>query len=45
MIQFGPDHLRAAPTEGIEKDLTQKKKDLKDIKKELTLTKEKQKKI
>ena len=45
MIHFGPHHLWAAPTDLIEKDLTQKKKDLKDIKKELSLTKEKEKKI
>jgi septal ring factor EnvC (AmiA/AmiB activator) len=45
MIHFGPNHLWAAPTDLIEKDLTQKKKDLKDIKKELSLTKEKEKKI
>jgi septal ring factor EnvC (AmiA/AmiB activator) len=45
MIHFGPDYLWAAPTDLIEKDLNQKKKDLKDIKKELTLTKEREKKI
>ncbi len=45
MIHFGPNHLWAAPTDLIEKDLTQKKKDLKDIKKKLSLTKEKEKKI
>jgi len=45
MIHFGPHHLWAAPTDLIEKDLTQKKKDLKDIKKKLSLTKEKEKKI
>jgi septal ring factor EnvC (AmiA/AmiB activator) len=45
MIHFGPNHLWAAPTDLIEKDLTQKKKDLKDVKKKLSLTKEKEKKI
>ncbi len=45
IIPFAPHPLWSAPTEGIEKDLTQKKKDLKDVKKELTLTKEKEKKI
>ena len=37
--------LWAVQSDQIEKDLTQKKKDLKDIKKELSLTKEKEKKI
>lgn len=45
MIHIGPDDLRAARTDLIEKDLTEKKKDLKDIKKELTLANEKEKKI
>ncbi len=37
--------LWAGQTDQIEKDLTQKKKDLKDIRKELSLTKEKEKEI
>jgi septal ring factor EnvC (AmiA/AmiB activator) len=45
MIYTGPDHLRAARTDPIEKDLTEKKKDLKDIRKELSLANEKKKKI
>lgn len=45
MIHFGPNDLWAARTDLIEKDLTQKKKDLKNIKKEISLTKEKGKKI
>lgn len=35
----------AARTDSVEKDITQKKKDLKDIRKEITLTKEKEKEI
>ena len=38
-------HLWAVRPDQIEKDLTQKKRDLKDIRKELTTTKEKEKKI
>ncbi len=45
MIHVGPHHLWSAPRDLVEKDLIQKKKDLKDIKKELSLTKEKEKKI
>jgi len=45
IIHFGPNDLLAARTDLIERDLAQKKKDLKDIKKELSLTKEKKKKI
>ncbi len=40
-ISFGA--LWAAPADQIDKDITQKKKDLKDIKKEINLTKEKEK--
>jgi len=42
---LGAGDLWAARTDQIEKDLTRKKKDLKDIRKELSLTKEKEKKI
>jgi septal ring factor EnvC (AmiA/AmiB activator) len=45
LIPLDPCDLRAARTELIEKDLTQKKRDLKDIKKELSLTRAKEKKI
>jgi septal ring factor EnvC (AmiA/AmiB activator) len=45
MMHLNPGDLRAARTELIEKDLTQKKRDLKDIKKELSLTRAKEKKI
>jgi len=45
MIHVGPDDLRAARTHPIEKDLTEKKKDLKDIREELSLANEKKKKI
>ncbi len=38
-----PSFLWAARTDSIEKDITQKKKSLKDLRKELTLTKEKEK--
>ncbi len=46
-ILFAPGlhPLRADRTDPVEKDLTQKKKNLKDIKKEITLTKEKEKEI
>ncbi len=37
--------LGAARTDPVEKDITQKRKDLKDIKKEITLTREKEKEI
>ena len=37
--------LWAGRTDPVEKDITQKKKDLKDIKKEITVTKEKEKEI
>ncbi len=40
-ISFGA--LWAAPADQIDKDITQKKRDLKDIKKEINLTKEKEK--
>jgi septal ring factor EnvC (AmiA/AmiB activator) len=40
-ISFGA--VMAAPADQIDKDITQKKKDLKDIKKEINLTKEKEK--
>ena len=42
---FASGDLWAARTDMVEKDLTKKKRDLKDIKKELSLTKEKEKKI
>ena len=45
MIPIGPDHLQAARTDPIEKNLTEKKKDLKDIRKELSLANEEKKKI
>jgi len=41
----GVSPLWAARTDPHEKDITQKKKDLKDIKKEITLTREKEKEI
>ena len=41
----GMPSLGAARTDLVEKDITQKKKDLKDIRKEITLTKEKEKEI
>ena len=41
----GMPSLGAARTDPVEKDITQKKKDLKDIRKEITLTKEKEKEI
>jgi septal ring factor EnvC (AmiA/AmiB activator) len=43
MFFFGM--LWAAPNGQIDKDITQKKRDLKDIKKEINLTKEKEKKV
>ena len=45
VFTLGIIDLWAGQTEQIEKDLTQKKKDLKDIKKEISLTKEKEKEI
>jgi septal ring factor EnvC (AmiA/AmiB activator) len=45
VIHLSPNHLRAAQTDLIEKDITQKKRDLKDVKKELYLTIKKEKKI
>ncbi len=45
MIQGGSPGLWAASKDLIEKDLTQRMKDLKDVKKEISLTKEKEKKI
>ena len=39
----GPAGSRAARTDQIDKDITEKKKDLKDIRKEINLTKEKEK--
>jgi septal ring factor EnvC (AmiA/AmiB activator) len=45
MVHPDPRDLRAAQTDLIEKDITQKKKDLIDVKKELSLTREKEKKI
>ena len=41
----GVNSLGAERTDSVERDLTQKRKDLKDIKKELTLTKEKEKEV
>jgi septal ring factor EnvC (AmiA/AmiB activator) len=41
----GMPSLGAARTDLVEKDITQKKKDLKDIRKEITVTKEKEKEI
>jgi len=43
MIFFGP--LWAVPADQIDKDITQKRRDLKDIKKEINLTKAKEKKV
>jgi septal ring factor EnvC (AmiA/AmiB activator) len=45
MMYLGPDHLQAARTDPIEKNLTEKKKDLKDIREELSLANEEKKKI
>lgn len=45
LLMVGPSFLRAAPTDRIEKDLTQKKRDLRRIKKELILTKDKEKDV
>ena len=44
-LAMGTLHLWAARTEQIEKDITQKKKDLKDINKEISITREKEKAI
>jgi septal ring factor EnvC (AmiA/AmiB activator) len=44
-VLIGPDNLRAGRTDPIEKDLSEKKKDLKDIRKELSLANEEKKKI
>jgi septal ring factor EnvC (AmiA/AmiB activator) len=45
MFFFGTPDLWAARTDQIDKDITQKKRDLKDIKKEINLTKEKEKEV
>src|SRR4030042_747887 len=45
VLLSGPPPAWAGRTHQVEKDLTQKKKDLKDIKKELSLTKEKAKEV
>jgi septal ring factor EnvC (AmiA/AmiB activator) len=44
-FSFGAPELWAARTDQIDKDITQKKKEFKDIKKEITITKEKEKEI
>ena len=45
-VAFGlSTHLWAAGTDHIEKDLTRRRKDLREIRKEISLTKEKEKKI
>ena len=45
LLTLGTPDLWATPTDQLDKDITEKKKDLKDIKKEINLTKEKEKRI
>ncbi len=45
IMAVGTFNLRAGWTEQIDKDITQKKKDLKDIKKEISVTREKEKEV
>jgi septal ring factor EnvC (AmiA/AmiB activator) len=45
MLTFEAPDLRAARTDQIDKDITQRRKDLKDIKKEINLTKVKEKEV
>jgi len=45
MFTFGAPELWTARSDQIEKDITQKKRDLKDIKKEISITKEKEKEM
>ena len=45
LFTLGTPDLWATPTDQLDKDITEKKKDLKDIKKEINLTKEKEKRI
>ena len=45
LFTLGTPDLWATPTDQFDKDITEKKKDLKDIKKEINLTKEKEKRI
>ena len=45
MVHPGMPRLGAARTDPVEKDITQKRKTLKDIKKEITLTREREKEI
>jgi septal ring factor EnvC (AmiA/AmiB activator) len=45
LFTLGPPDLWATQTDQLDKDITEKKKDLKDIKKEINLTKEKEKRI
>jgi len=45
IFAFGTIDVRVAGTDQIEKNLTQKKKDLKDIRKEISVTKEQERKI